>query len=368
MKIKITLLVLVLVLPVGALGQSLNESPHAETRLWCPADIENFYLELFANTQREVEPEDSWEIDEDSLYRRGGREYMGDMESMRKTAYHILRTWPEARKGVTEVMAFERKGADRMAMHGYELLVAVWRQIVADRRSLLQTLWGISHILPTEGEVEAAREAAFSRYREKWGGDPGEAPPRHRDSYIEGLAEECDCRWFLAISYKSENFQYKALLVKTGTLFEDWTSENTKTLGFVAIGDQWEMEPAQTNIVFMVKKGETRIQYATYYYLSMDPDPRYASYGGHRDWHFIPIEPLPYTNWGTDPHVLFELECPMWDDDNKAWVWAKAELSSSPGDLWKQVAKELPEGSEKLYLGKDFREWAGPYTPEDQLK
>ena len=46
MKIKTTLLVFMLVLPLGAQGQSLFDSPHAETRLWCPGDIETFYAEL----------------------------------------------------------------------------------------------------------------------------------------------------------------------------------------------------------------------------------------------------------------------------------------------------------------------------------
>jgi len=368
MKIKMTLLVLVLVLPVGALGQSLNDSPHAETRLWCPADIEAFYLELQANLQRERRPDNPGEVDEDRLYRRDGMEYRGDPESLRRTGYHILRSWPDARKGVLDVMANGGKSSNGMALHGCDLLVAVWRQIVRERRNLQQELWGISHILPTESEVEASREAALSRYQERWGDDPAEAPPRGQDSFIGDLPEECDCRWFLAISYEAENIQFKAILIKSGTIFEDWDSRNTKPESHLSGSESRMLAASPSNIIFMVRKGDTRIQYSTYLYLSKDPDSRYANFGGAADWKFIRIDPLPYAESGAGPHVRFELEFPLWDEEKQEWLWADAVLSSSPSDLWNETAQELPAGRKKLGYGKVIREWAGAYTPEDQMK
>ena len=368
MKIKMTLLVFMLVLPLGARGQSLFDSPHAETRLWCPADIEAFYAELQANLQRETRPENPGEVDEERLYRRDGMEYRGDPESLRRTGYHILRNWPDARKGVRLVMANGGKNANGMALHGYDLLVAVWRQIVRERDNLRRVLWGISHILPTESEVEASREAALSRYRDKWGDDPSDAPPADQDSFVGDLPEECDCRWFLAISYEAENVLYKAILIKSGTIFEDWDSGNTRLESHLAGSESRLMAAYPTNIIFMIRRGDTRIQYSTYLYLSKEPDPRFASFNNASEWKFIRIEPLPYTATGTGPHVRFELEYPLWDEENKEWLWADAVLSSSPSRLWNEMEQELPAGREKLGYGKKMREWAGAYTPEDQLK
>jgi len=362
------MLVLVLALPVGALGQSLNDSPHAETRLWCPADIETLYLELFANTQRERRPDNPGEVDEDRLYRRDGIEYRGDPESLRRTGYHILRNWPEARKGVRYVMANGGKSSDKMALHGYDLLVAVWRQIVRERRNLQQELWGISHILPTEGEVEAARETAMSRYRDNWGGDPAAAPPRGQDPPIGDLPEECDCRWYLAISYETQDVLFKAILIKSGTIYENWDDGNTRLESHLSGSVSQLLAVYPTNIVFMVRRGDTRIQYSTYLYLSKDPDPRYANFNGATNWKFIRIDPLPYAETGAGPHVQFELEYPLWDEENEQWLWADAVLSSSPSELWNDMAQEFPAEREGLSSGRKMREWAGAYTPEDQIK
>jgi hypothetical protein len=253
-------------------------------------------------------------------------------------------------------------------LHGYDLLVAVWRQIVRERKNLLQELWGISHILPTEGEVEAAREAALSRYREQWGDDPADAPPANRDTWVGYLPEECDCRWFLAISHESENIRFKAILIKSGTIFEDWDTDNTRLESHLSGSGSTMLAVSPTNLIFMVRRGDTRIQYATYLYLSKDPDPRYATFDGSRDWQFIPIEPLSYVDSGSLPHVRFDFEYPLWDEENAKWLWADAVLSSSPSDLWNEMADELPGGRERNSYGRTIREWAGPYKPEDQIK
>lgn len=339
------------------LPQSLYNSPHIETRLWCLNDIYLFKQELIENLARKEKPKDSNTIDEKKEYRRDGMEYRGDPESMVFTANDILKNLPAAIKGVQSVM-LGAKSSNGMAIHGYDLLVAVWRQIVRDREALRRLVWGISQITPwSDLKPDEAKEKAYKKYNEKWGSDP--------QKNLGSLPDVCNCYWYLAVEYESEDIIYNACLIKKGSIFENWDSKNTTSVAHLAGKRNKVLAPYPTNIIFMIKLGETRIRFSDYIYLAKSDGERVFPRKPNSN-KFLKIEPSKFN----DSYVEFKFNYPLWDEGNNKWVWGKAVLSSSESDLWNKMKNndKAINISDKMKLGKIYREWGGEYIPENQMK
>jgi len=330
--VKVTPLLLILcaflTLTPLALGQSLYDSPHIEARLWCPADIESLYLELSSN-----EAGNSMEKSEDP-----------DSEKMRRVAYHILKNWPEARTGVQQVLSGWSQPGE--AIHGRDLLEAVWRQWKRERKNLLRWLFAVTD--------KSTQNYAMSRFELKWGSDPGPVPNPVPDSW---LPEECDCTWYLSVYLETSDLKYMAAYEHKGHLIQDWDASNTAVISHLASKQESLHAPYPTDITFLIRKGDTRIQLTDYIYLTRK-----------EGWKFIRMEPRPYRDrQGVPPRVTFDVEYPIWDGANNIWLVAQGVLASSPGPEFMNVFEELKSLKKQgLKIGEDFRAWAGPYKSEDK--
>jgi hypothetical protein len=370
---------------VAGSNPSAYDSPYAETRLWCPDDIEAYYQEMRASELRNLPQRDEVQMENEESARAFVEEhpflglhvkmnlivweylgsmveviYVKDSELMRKVAYNILRDWPAAALGVTPLLNdlkhWDPENTDHYVYagneksYGKDALRDMWRQWRREWNNIRSEAMG--------GYDNAAIDALVREFASRWGMDPENGYTKVPEPPVpdDWLPEDVNCTWYLCVEMERDDYDYHAVFLKKGPLFGDWNGSNTEVVSHFASSDDGMQGPYPGELGFSFPWDSKYIHFTESSY-----------YTSGRRFRWLRATPRPYS--GRPGIIGFDVKYPIRKGDNyesPEWIFGTALVASAPGsEFWEifDKIKNLNKLGEKI--GEEFRTWSGEFEPSE---